>query len=1072
MKSKSGFHSGAINVMEGIGAYWRKLDNAGIPIFHKATDGFGPLYEIAHLPNPHGVEHHLVFRLSTEGQGDGKQYDVPPYHKSPEQAALEHWQTTRNKMPQEMWDIRHKVWWEVANELDKDRADWIGRWGVHMAQLANADGFKILIPGWSSGEPEVVSRNDWDTEGMLMYLAQCHPQKSGVSGHEYDFNLLGYDAVYPYHIGRFQWIFDACDRHGIARPSVYITEWGWARDFTPEWDEAKKNIEKADELYCLYPQVKGFATWHLGTGFGDNVARQTQRLIVPLGEYALNNNFIEGTVDQPLDPDFFEDNTGGNPAPVRIIESFEGGWTDISGRIQQPNGFQIKVIEPGEPLWYTGRYASGTVEAKHLICREQLPATQCADGPDPLILDYKTTYKIQAVNMMSGTSLSKVFPGNGRMRITVPVNVHWQGDHPREEDDVYVALVLNGKEVDILHHPILKDRVWVALTGEAEAPVTAELRFQTSYKNSRDCFTDRWVAEEIETEMEQCFPPQKEIVMVVPSELSPDELSTLTAWAYNGIPGHTQGKSARHGFWFSPQTAVNTVMAGLPTSELYIVDGGRIGTGDGVTKAWLEENCPRVLTERTVKWISLSQPPGDYLPVQPLNQRDPRWALKKIGVGSHAKTIGNWGCLLVAYNMMARFWELTSRLPDAENDHYVAMGCFDNQYVKPAALRTAYPAKVDYDGYLKRDNPTMRPKIREWLDAGRPVPAQVDFNPATGQWEQHWVLLIGWYDEEFYMADPWHGDITTVNSRYPIPGSDVLQAIFYHEKEPSGVYTGPEVTYTPVIHGPGSDWMWNTSEVTNLMNQLKMPVKFMTNGTNREKFPVYNKPPYHLVRVFWQPNQPRTPEQVWGELSPDIIDIFSKGARNFELFNEPNLPSEGLGIVWADGTSFGAWLRKFAQLFKQALPTARLWYPGLSPGVPWTNQFAFTDAAWPHVKDLCYGMCVHAYTGNTSNVQVATAEIVDQVRGFQIRYTLDRPLVVSECSVNRGFDIGHTPTAAELHNLYVHKASVYRAVDQALKSTRGIQATCYYISKWDAPPSQAHHRENWAGTELPSLYLG
>lgn len=173
-------------------------------------------------------------------------------------------------------------------------------------------------------------------------------------------------------------------------------------------------------------------------------------------------------------------------------------------------------------------------------------------------------------------------------------------------------------------------------------------------------------------------------------------------------------------------------------------------------------------------------PAEDYLPVQPLSQRDPRWASVVLGQPTgHGKTIGNWGCLLVAYNMLAQFWNLTERMPDAENAHYVAMGCFVNQYIQPAALRTAYPNNVQYDGYLNRDSDQMRPKIREWLDAGRPVAARVDFNPLTPQWEQHWVLLIGWFGEDFWMADPWYGDVEVVNNRYAIAGSDVLEAIFY-----------------------------------------------------------------------------------------------------------------------------------------------------------------------------------------------------------------------------------------------------------------------------------------------------
>jgi hypothetical protein len=143
------------------------------------------------------------------------------------------------------------------------------------------------------------------------------------------------------------------------------------------------------------------------------------------------------------------------------------------------------------------------------------------------------------------------------------------------------------------------------------------------------------------------------------------------------------------------------------------------------------------------------------------------------------KTIGSWGCLLTVYNIMARYWNLCNDTPDEYLARMKAAGAMSGPYLLPAALRTAHPNQVAYDGFLPRTDANMRPKIRQWLNEGKPVPARVDFNPGTSQWDQHWVLLIGWYGEEFYMADPWHGDIALVSSRYNITGSDIIEAIFY-----------------------------------------------------------------------------------------------------------------------------------------------------------------------------------------------------------------------------------------------------------------------------------------------------
>ncbi len=303
--SKIGFHSGPSGNMDGIGDYWRKLSQAGVPIFHKAADGYGPLYEITELvPNPHNVEHHLVYRMSTHGQRDGYDYDVPPYQKTPREAAEQHWQRTRDKLPKEF--DREKVWVEPINEIDKAHCDWLGRFAFHIANLAQAEGFKVTLFGWSSGEPE---REGWETEGMLKYLRLCaeRPNQAAVSIHEYDFGIAGYDKVYPYHVGRFQILFDVCDNHDIARPTIHITEWGWSLHKVPTWQNAEPYITKANKLYAKFPEIKGTAIWNLGRGpeFG-NVHNQTQRLIAPLGEYNLNRRFNRPDDKQksPIDPIF------------------------------------------------------------------------------------------------------------------------------------------------------------------------------------------------------------------------------------------------------------------------------------------------------------------------------------------------------------------------------------------------------------------------------------------------------------------------------------------------------------------------------------------------------------------------------------------------------------------------------------------------------------------------------------------------------------------------------------------------------------------------------------------------
>ena len=188
---------------------------------------------------------------------------------------------------------------------------------------------------------------------------------------------------------------------------------------------------------------------------------------------------------------------------------------------------------------------------------------------------------------------------------------------------------------------------------------------------------------------------------------------------------------------------------------------------------WYAAHYPGVVVE------FVDPPPIDGELVA-LSQRDPRWADHTIGQNTgHGKTIGNWGCLLVVYNMMAAYYELTEQLPGTYNIHMLSAGAFVGQYLKPGALQAAHPGNISYEGFLNRDNNRMIPKIGEWLNAGKPVPARVDFNPSTEAWEQHWVLLLEERGDDYLMADPWTGKTGLLSEAYDVPGVDVLEALFY-----------------------------------------------------------------------------------------------------------------------------------------------------------------------------------------------------------------------------------------------------------------------------------------------------
>ena len=316
-RNKIGFHAGPSGNLTGIGRWMRQLDAAGIPFFLKSADHYGVLFEAARIAAQSGVPHTLIYRMSSRGQNDGYDYDVPPYEKTPAEAARLHWQRTRDKLPPEF--DKERVWVEPINEVDKNRADWLGQFAVLLANLARADGYKVTLFGWSSGEPE---REHWETAGMLAYLRLCakRPEQAAVALHEYNFGLEPFEKVYPWHIGRFQILFDVCDKHKIARPTVHITEWGWSLNDVPAWAEALDYIDKANKLYGRFPNVKGAAIWNLGKGaeFGD-VHNKAQRLIAPLLAYALQKKFTVPDVPDgappPIDPILRQEEENAPPPP-------------------------------------------------------------------------------------------------------------------------------------------------------------------------------------------------------------------------------------------------------------------------------------------------------------------------------------------------------------------------------------------------------------------------------------------------------------------------------------------------------------------------------------------------------------------------------------------------------------------------------------------------------------------------------------------------------------------------------------------------------------------------------------
>jgi hypothetical protein len=293
--NKIGFHTGLDANDDGLVDWMTDLDAAGVPIFLKSVDNAEPLLMAQQLMQQSGVPHTLVYRRA------GHPWDVPNYSLPPQQAAEQHWAMHKAAWPPEL--DPSLVWLETVNELDKNRAEWIGQFALATAQLALADGYRWAAFGWSSGEPEP---EHWETPAMLQFLRLVadHPNQLAIALHEYSYEANDIGRLYPYLVGRFQALFQACDEHQIPRPTVLITEWGWAYNHVPSPAVAMQHIRWAAWLYAAYPQVKGAAIWYLGGGFG-GIANETQRLIAPVHDYSLSHYFAYTPGQGSIAPSLF-----------------------------------------------------------------------------------------------------------------------------------------------------------------------------------------------------------------------------------------------------------------------------------------------------------------------------------------------------------------------------------------------------------------------------------------------------------------------------------------------------------------------------------------------------------------------------------------------------------------------------------------------------------------------------------------------------------------------------------------------------------------------------------------------
>ena len=198
-----------------------------------------------------------------------------------------------------------------------------------------------------------------------------------------------------------------------------------------------------------------------------------------------------------------------------INPSFEDGWTDIqSGPAslnQQPNGWELRWLEPGELLWDSNDEARGVPECRHLNTIH-LPPNEQPGAPDALILDGEWTYKIFHAGSSFGARLKQTVTGlrpGSNVRVVAPIQVHRHKDNDPWAVEAGVWINEYGG-----WHSYLGNREWrqMELVGQADENGEAKvvIRVKSKWDKPKDFFIDAITFQGIPAELPPPPPPEPE----------------------------------------------------------------------------------------------------------------------------------------------------------------------------------------------------------------------------------------------------------------------------------------------------------------------------------------------------------------------------------------------------------------------------------------------------------------------------------------------------------------------------------------------------------------------------------
>lgn len=196
------------------------------------------------------------------------------------------------------------------------------------------------------------------------------------------------------------------------------------------------------------------------------------------------------------------------------------------------------------------------------------------------------------------------------------------------------------------------------------------------------------------------------------------------------------------------------------------------------------------------------------------SQRDERWRNEKLGTS--LLTLGTSGCLITCIAVLARLFGKDTN-PSKLNKDLIERGGFKNgtdytfygkDITQPLGISLVYP-DIKITRYTETPSAVTSKQfaeIKAQIDRGYPVLIQVDFLPATTKLDQHWVLIINYENDNYYVYDPYYGDIANL-TRYGTPSKTIYKFVYYEGNVPT-----PE---------PQTDWAAKYNVIKEEFEQYK-----------------------------------------------------------------------------------------------------------------------------------------------------------------------------------------------------------------------------------------------------------